>query len=437
MRLADFPRYDSYKSVNVDWISEVPSNWQVLRVQDFSSFNDDVIRERDYRNRQIRYVDISGVDATSNTYTFENLGFNNAPSRARRLVKAGDTAFSTVRPYLKAVATIDDPEEGLVFSTGFAIIRPGNTANSRFVGYILRNNRFIEEVSANSVGASYPAINASDLVKLHVPLPPLPEQHAIAAFLDEKCSKIDEAVRIREEQIALLRERRQILIQQTVTRGLNPDAPMKDSGIDWIGQIPAHWKTNKISHVARVDTGSTPSRSAQQYWGGKIPWIKTGEIDYSTIYKSEETITELGLRESSLRLAPPGTLLMAMYGQGVTRGRVAILGVAATYNQACCGISFKDEIGVNYAQNYFIAAYPYFRDAGNETSQMNLSLSYIASLKILNPPKKEQLKINEFIDKNERQITNTISIKQFQIAALKEYKTVLINAAVTGKIKVT
>jgi len=252
MSLAVHPKYEKYSRTNVSWIKQIPEGWKLLRIQDFSTFNDEVIDERAFRNKTIRYVDISGVDSISNKYAFEEQNFSTAPSRARRLVRSGDTVFSTVRPYLKAVATIEQPEIDLVFSTGFAVIRPSENADPRFTGYAMRNDPFINEVTANSVGASYPAINATDLVKLHVPLPPLDEQRVIASFLDDKCEKIDEAVRIKEAQIALLRERRQILIQEAVTRGLNPAAPMKDSSIDWIGPIPAHWEVKPLCSEAKV-----------------------------------------------------------------------------------------------------------------------------------------------------------------------------------------
>lgn len=103
--------------------------------------------------------------------------------------------------------------------------------------------------------------------------------------------------------------------------------------MEWISKIPAHWEVKKLSHVAQIDSVATPDRSRQDFWNGKIPWVKTGEINYNEILETEEHITESGLRNSSTKLSPKGTLLMAMYGQGITRGRVALLGVPAIYNQ--------------------------------------------------------------------------------------------------------
>jgi type I restriction enzyme S subunit len=267
-------------------------------------------------------------------------------------------------------------------------------------------------------------------------IPPFPEQTTIAAFLDRKTALIDQAIDIKQKQIELLKERRQILIHKAVTRGLNPYVKMKESGVEWIGEIPEGWKIGALSYLAKIDTGSTPDRSRPNYWNGNIPWVKTGEVRYDVITETEEYISENGLKNSATRLAPKGTILMAMYGQGVTRGRVAVLGVPATYNQACCAILFNARILNTYGYYFFIAAYPHVRDAGNETSQMNLSAGYISKLKIPNPPLDEQNLISEYIKTASQKIATAISLKEQEIEKLKEYKATLINSAVTGKIKV-
>lgn len=127
---------------------------------------------------------------------------------------------------------------------------------------------------------------------------------------------------------------------------------------------------------------------------------------------------------------------MAMYGQGVTRGRVAILGVPATYNQACCAIQFNERVSNLYGYNFFVAAYPNIRDAGNETSQMNLSAGYISKLKIPVPPLLEQASISKYVADVFQKVIKAIALKEKEIEKLKEYKATLINSAVTGKIKV-
>jgi type I restriction enzyme S subunit len=211
---------------------------------------------------------------------------------------------------------------------------------------------------------------------------------------------------------------------------------MKDSGVEWLGEVPEHWKVGSLGYYSKIDTGATPDRSKPEYWNGDIPWIKTGEVNYKTISKAEEHISLEGVNNSAARIAPKGTLLMAMYGQGVTRGRVAILGINAAYNQACAGISVESELKVRFLCDYFIAAYPYIRDDGNETSQMNLSSGYIAKIKVTVPPIQEQVAISAFIEREMARL-NSLSTEANLVANfLKERRSALISAAVTGKIDV-
>lgn len=433
MNVAAYPKYDSYIESNVGWIKEVPAAWRVLRIQDFATFNNDVVNESDYRTRRIKYVDISGVDSSSNTYSYEEQDFTAAPSRARRLAICGDTVFSTVRPYLKAVATIEGPEDDLVFSTGFAVIRPKRNVDPRFVGYMLRNERFVNEVTANSVGASYPAINATDLVKLHTPLPPLPEQRAIAAFLDVKCATIDEAVRIKEAQIKLLRERRQILIQQAVTRGLNPDVPMKDSGIDWIGEIPAHWKVwrskflfkqskelarkNDIQLSATQSYGVISQEKFESLVGRRVVKISTN-LDKRKHVELNDFVISMRSFQGGLERA---------YSTGCIRSSYVILRPAPEVNPDFFGYLLKTPRYIHALQ----ITGNFIRDG------QDLTFENFADVDLYVPPYQEQAEIADHIKHSCGRIDDAIKIKQNQIAKLKEYKTTLINAAVTGKIKVS
>ncbi|MCY4302169.1 MAG: restriction endonuclease subunit S [Aestuariivita sp.] len=209
----DAPMKDS----GVDWIGEMPAHWDALRLETIATYNDDTVNERQYRYRSIKYVDISAVDADSNQYTYEKQAFVNAPSRARRLVQKGDTIISTVRPYLKAVATLLQADPDLVVSTGFAVARPKQGTDASFLGYVLRNDLFIGEVVSNSVGASYPAINASDLFKIKIPVPDLATKNHIVRFLDEKTAEIDTAITKERRLIDLLNEFKQTLIANAVT----------------------------------------------------------------------------------------------------------------------------------------------------------------------------------------------------------------------------
>ncbi|MGN2393267.1 restriction endonuclease subunit S, partial [Pelomicrobium sp. G1] len=189
---------------------------------------------------ELQYVDISNVDSSGNIGEIATFRFEDAPSRARRRVRDGDVIISTVRTYLQAIAPIRQPPANLIVSTGFAVVRPrADLFDAQYCKYALREPEFLAEVERRSVGVSYPAINASDLASIPVHIHELSRQRAIADYLDRETARIDALIAAKERLLALLAEKRRALITRAVTRGLDPQAPLRDSGIPWLGQIPA------------------------------------------------------------------------------------------------------------------------------------------------------------------------------------------------------
>ncbi|MFC5435181.1 restriction endonuclease subunit S [Rhodanobacter umsongensis] len=280
---------------------------------------------------------------------------------------------------------------------------------------------------------------ADNFNEFAIPIPPMDQQRKIVTFLKCKVETIDEAVRIKQEQIKLLRERRKILIQQVVTRGLNPNAPMKDSGIDWIGQIPAHWEVVPILAVGEV-IDPNPSHRNPEYVDDGFPFISTQEfrpgaaVELNTPRRvSRKTVEE---QEERCRFTD-GSLVFSRKG---TIGAVRVLpaGIRLGILDSLCVINPNRRIDPTYmfwtlSSDYLSAQYgPTLRGA----ALPQLSVGRVRSLKIILPPKAEQLSLIEHLVFQTSTIDRAISIKEDQITALKEYKTTLINAAVTGKIKV-
>ncbi|MDO8631759.1 MAG: restriction endonuclease subunit S, partial [Phycisphaerales bacterium] len=178
--------------------------------------------------------------------------FADAPSRPRRRVRDGDVIISCVRTDLQAIAPIQNPPDNLIVSTGFAVVRPrAGVFDAEFCKYALREPAFLAEVEMRSVGVSYPAINASDLADISVHLPPEQSQRAIAVYLNRETARLDALVAAKERVLGLLAEKRRALITRAVTRGLDPRAPLRDSGIPWLGAIPAHWETRRVAWLFR------------------------------------------------------------------------------------------------------------------------------------------------------------------------------------------
>lgn len=223
-----FP-YKKYKATNCAWLKEIPEHWAIKRIKNVASHNDETLDEKTDPDFEIDYVDISSVTLTGGVEKSEIMLFEKAPSRARRRVQDGDIIVSTVRTYLKAIAPICKPPENMIVSTGFAVIRPKENLHSGFAGYLLQSNGFVGEVVSKSVGVSYPAINASDLVRIEAVEPPLDEQVIIARFLDFKVAQIDALIRSmtgsvdaeknerKKSMASLLQEYRSALITNAVT----------------------------------------------------------------------------------------------------------------------------------------------------------------------------------------------------------------------------
>lgn len=225
---------------------------QLRRLKYTATINDETLGEETDADYELQYVDIGNVDSSGTIHEIAPYRFADAPSRARRRVRDGDVIISCVRTYLQAIAPIQSPPENLIVSTGFAVVRPRAAVLDPAYGkYALREPRFLAEVEMRSVGVSYPAINASDLADISVHLPPLSEQPAIADYLDRETARLDALVAAKERVLGLLAEKRRALITRAVTRGLDPHAPLRDSGIPWLGEIPARWETERTRWLFR------------------------------------------------------------------------------------------------------------------------------------------------------------------------------------------
>jgi type I restriction enzyme S subunit len=246
-------QYDEYQDSGVDWLGEIPSHWETGPLKYFVSIDPEALTEKTDDEFELRYVDISSVNSQGDIEEPEEFRFEDAPSRARKIVQHGDTIISTVRTYLKAIAYIDNPPENLIVSTGFAVLRPLDDVDERFLGYLISSKQFIDSAVSNSEGIGYPSISTSKLGRLPAWLPPLDEQRAIADYLDRETERIDALIGKKEQLIDLLEEKRTALISRVVTQGLDSDVEMQDSDVEWLGEIPAHWQTTKLMHLTPPD----------------------------------------------------------------------------------------------------------------------------------------------------------------------------------------
>lgn len=195
--------------------------------------------------------------------------------------------------------------------------------------------------------------------------------------------------------------------------------------------LPKGWERSTLGEIARIGSGGTPDRATPEYWGGEIPWVTTGEIQFNTITSTTETITEAGLQNSSAKRFPPGTLLMAMYGQGKTRGQVAKLGIEATTNQACAAILLQDGHETDFYFQYLSSQYEAIRELGNAGTQQNLSGCILKSVPVPVPPTNEQRRIAHFLSTWDQAIATTERL----LANSQKQKQLLAQRMLTGKVR--
>ncbi len=278
------------------------------------------------------------------------------------------------------------------------------------------------------VGSTRKKLNQEHMKRIIIPLPPLPEQKKIAEIL----STVDKAIELTDKIIAQTELLKKGLMQRLLTKGIGHEEFKfnKELGCE----IPKEWEVTTIGEVCEVGTGGTPSREKTEYFGGNIPWVKSTEIDYGIITQTEEYITELGLKNSNARIYSAGTLIIAMYGQGVTRGKCAILGIDAAINQACAAIKPKNSNLIHILYLYYWCQYRYeqIRNLGQGANQKNLNLSIVRSIKFPLPPLPEQKRISKILSTVDKKLELERERKQ----QLQELKKGLMQVLLTGKVRV-
>lgn len=421
-------RYDTYKDSGMQWLGEIPSHWDVKRLKYLASCNDESLGENTPKDQEINYVEIGDVDSVNGINQSTKYLFKDAPSRARRITRFGDVIVSTVRTYLKAIAQIR--QDDLIVSTGFAVIRP-KYGNSNFVSYSMLNDGFINEVISKSYGISYPAITAKELMRIAVPFPPLDEQEAIVAFLDEKTGEIDGLVSQVEREIELLKEYKQAEIARVVTKGLNPDAPMRPSGISWIGDIPAHWEVRKLFQVVTSYYESNKGLKNQNLLS----------LSYGSIIQKDINKTD-GLLPASFetyQIIKPDVIVLRLTDlQNDHKSlRVGISKYEGIITSAYEALKVREPNDADYIyyQLHVNDIHKVFYGMGGGLRQ-NLNYDGMRYMLIVAPPVSEQKEIVEYINYKTTEIDRLVVELTNQVEYLKEYKQRLIADVVTGKINV-
>lgn len=426
----NFPPYDSYKDSGVDWLGEVPAHWDLTRLGTRFLERRAKVSDKDFPPLSVTK---QGVLPQLETAAKTNDGDN------RKLVKSGDFVINS-RSDRKGSSGVSKLDGSVSLIN---IVLEPKEIESIYCNYLLKSNNFIEEFyrMGHGIVADLWTTRYDEMKAIKIAIPPISEQTAIAEFLDRKTPQIEKAIAQKERLIELLQERRQIFIHNAVTRGLDPNAKMKHSGVDLIGEIPEHWEVNKLGYNLDILSGYAFPSSGFKENGVKLLRginVSIGAVRWDeAVYWSEEKTKNLeqyylnaddvvfgmdrpfiagGMRIAVVRTEDLPCLLL----QRVTRIR-AINGLT------------QDYLLLILKSNLFI---DYFTPILSGVSVPHISPSQISSFKCCIPSVSEQKEIVDYIANVSIKTEKAISWKQKEIEKLKEYKAVLINSAVTGKIKV-
>ena len=425
-------RYESYKDSGVEWLGEVPSHWGL-------TIGMNVFRENKRDNKGMKEKTVLSLSYGQIIIKPEEklVGLVPESFETYQIVEPNDIIIrcTDLQNDQTSLRTGLAKDKGIITSA-YLNLKVINNHSAKFLHYYLHTLDITKVLYKFGSGLRQ-NLSFLDFKRLPIIDIPLSEQQKIAQFLDDKTAKIDQAVDLAEKQIALLKEHKQILIQNAVTRGLNPDVPLKDSGVEWIGQVPEHWEVKKITHIfPNIGSGTTPNSSDPSFYEGNINWLQTGDLTDGYIYKTSKTITHKALQAySTLKIYPKNSLVIAMYG--ATIGKVGLLQIETTTNQACCVLSTALNIEMKYVFYLFQGIKESLVAMSYGGGQPNISQEKIKSLKLPFPNASEQEQIADYLDKQTAKIDQAIALKTAHIEKLKEYKSVLIDYAVTGKVRVS
>ena len=430
--------YPLYRDSGVEWLGKVPDHWEMKRLARSVQRSDDKVDFQDVDD--MPYVGLEHVRSwTGSLLPLDELQILEGMANSFTF---GDVLFGKLRPYLAKAFCADF--DGLC-STEFLVLKSIGY-DRRYLLDVLLTDGFVSLINSSTYGAKMPRTNWDFVGSTILPVPPLDEQRAIAAFLDRETQRIDALVEKKRRLIERLQEYRTALITRTVTRGLPPEAArasgldpsprLKPSGVEWLGDVPEHWDVLQPSMgFEKIGSGTTPRSDSDEYYDGKTPWVTTSELREETIFRTAKTVSATALREHpTLRLYPVGALVIAMYG--ATIGRLGILGVPATVNQACCVFAGETRLRTKFVHHWLMAFREVLIAYSAGGGQPNLSQEDLRNLRIPTPALQEQDRIIEYLDAEDTRLRGLATETECAVERLQEYRSALITSAVTGKIDV-
>jgi len=422
--------YPEYKDSGVPWLKLLPDSWDVLRTKQVFRLR----IEKAPQNNQMELLSIYTHIGVKPRRDLEQRGNKASTTDGYWIVKKGDIISNKLLAWMGAIGV--SHYEG-VTSPAYDILRPVRSCNTDYYHYLFRTLTYLQQFKIRSRGIMDMRLRLyfDQLGQIPIPVPPTEEQYLIVCFLNWKTAQINKFIRNKRRLIELLKEQKQNIINQAVTRGLDPNVRLKPSGVEWIGDIPEHWEGLPLRRCTKlVKTGGTPTGAGDEYF--TIPgfnWFTPSDFKEDLyLTDSERQLSESG--KNSVKLFPPNTVMMI--GIGGTIGKVSISRNQASCNQQINGILPNKRVNTEYLAFTLRCLRNFIVSCGNFTTMPIINQDETKSLQIPVPPISEQTDIVQSIDVGSLVINQAITRAENEIEQMREYRTRLISDVVTGQVDV-
>ena len=426
--------YPQYKSSGDTWLGDVPHGWTVLRADFLCNPIKKQISEDKLSGLEVFHYSIPVVQEQG-TGRIEN---GDEIDSAKLLIDQPQLLVSKLNPR-KTTICLADKQEQLTVASGEFIQIASSKIEIKYAYYTWLSDKVTKLLSSRvqSVTRSHQRVVPEDIYKLNWAWPSQTEQNTIVNFLDHKTAQIDRLIEKKQELIEKLQEQRITIITQAVTKGLSSGVALKDSGIEWLGDVPAHWNIWRLRFSLTMSGGMTPSTTAPQYWEGPIPWVTPKDMKSDRISSSIDTLTELALEETSLQLYTPSQVLIVVRGMILAHTfPVGVNDVDVTVNQDMKVLSttLNSEYLAILLRGFQSVVLSIVEESAHGTKVLRTDLFKNIQLPV--PPCHEQEAIVAYIHRVIAKTDSRIEAVNTAISRLQEYRTALITAAVTGQIDV-
>ena len=428
-------RYPEYKDSGTEWIGMVPSTWACKRLKYLAR----LINEKGISEGEKPPVDLENIENWTGRLTLEKIVARQPSAEEMKKFKDGDVLFNKLRPYL---AKVYQANSNGVCGSELLVLRPQREdMQTGFLFYRLLSKEFINIVDGSTYGTKMPRASWDFIGNQKIVFPKTQEQERIASFLDNKTSQIDELIAKKARMIELLQEERTAIIYQAVTKGLNPNGEMKNSGIDWLGKIPKQWEAKKIQYLGRFQNGISESA---EYFGSGYPFISYGDIYNNMALPTQvEGMAQSSDEERGRMSVEEGDVFFTRTSETIEEIGISAVCMQSIKDAVFSGflIRFRPTTKVltkEFSKYYFRSEITrkYFIKETNIVTRASLAQDLLKKLPVLLPPILEQKVICEYLERKCKQIDGQMTCEGKAIALLKEYRASLISAVVTGKIDV-